>query len=312
MNVTLKQIRAFRALAELKSFTRSAERLGLTQSALSLLIRELEREVEVRLFDRTTRSVELTAAGRELLPYAAKAMTDLEHGLRSTSELAARRRGRVTVATPPIAAAMLVPRAVVEFHARYPGIAVVVQDLAPEEIVSRVRDGLADCGIGPFANTAWEGLDRTSLADGPLILAMPRGHALAAKRAVVWADLLSFPVIAVASVRRDLDRNLPAGLSLEPTYEVSQMVTAIGMVGAGLGIAVVPAWMTPMTRLYDIVTRPVTGPIVSREVSLVTRSGYPLSPAADSFVAHLYEHFRRLPAIAWAENAAPVPRRGRA
>jgi DNA-binding transcriptional LysR family regulator len=294
MNITLKQIRAFRALAELGSFTRAAERLHVTQSSLSVLIRELEAELELRLFHRTTRNVELTDAGREFLPFVTKALADLEHAVLNTRELAARERGRVTIATPPIAAAVLLPPAIAGFRARYPGMSVVLQDLPPEQVVSHVRSGLADCGIGPFDNAVGTDLQRAPLVSSSLMVICPPTHPLAGKARVTWNDVPNYALIAIASVRRDLDRKLPLGRSIRPTYEVVQMVTAIGMVGAGLGIAIVPSWMEPMTRLYDIVMRPVTGPTISREISVLTRRDYMLSPAAESFVAHMKKHLKLL------------------
>lgn len=116
MNVTLRQIHAFLAAADLGNFTRAAERLNMTQPALSLAIRELETELGIRLFDRTTRRVELTQVGAELSHSARKLIDDLELAMRNARDLAERKRGRIVVAAPPLLAAMILPGAIVDYR----------------------------------------------------------------------------------------------------------------------------------------------------------------------------------------------------
>src|SRR4029077_12443055 len=101
MNITLRQLRGFRLVAELGSFTRAAQRLKVAQPALSLGIRDLETELNLRLFDRTTRKVELTAAGLEFLQSVDKLISDLDHAVKNAQDWTDRKRGRFVVAAPP-------------------------------------------------------------------------------------------------------------------------------------------------------------------------------------------------------------------
>ena len=126
MNVTIKQLQAFLAVAELGNFTRAAERLRVAQPALSQHVRELETELALRLFDRTTRRVELTAGGREFRSAATKILAELEHAVRNAHDLAEHKRGRITIAAPPLLAAVILPRAIAEFHARNSGVQIVL------------------------------------------------------------------------------------------------------------------------------------------------------------------------------------------
>ena len=126
MAITLRQIQAFLAVAELGTFTKAAERLHMAQPALSQLVRELEHELGIRLFDRTTRRVELTEGGREFQGASAKIVHDLELAIQNANDLAERRRGRITVAAPPLLAAAILPEAIAEMRERYPGIRIAL------------------------------------------------------------------------------------------------------------------------------------------------------------------------------------------
>jgi DNA-binding transcriptional LysR family regulator len=148
MNINLHQLRIFVAVARLGNFTRAAERLSLSQPSLSLHIRQLEQDLRVRLFDRSTRSVVLTRAGEDFLPTAERLLEDFQSAIASVTDLAARRRGRVTVAVLPSIAAELLPRAIALLRLRHPDITVALRDDVAEHIPARVRGGEADFGLG--------------------------------------------------------------------------------------------------------------------------------------------------------------------
>lgn len=297
MNITLRQLRAFLAVAEDGSFTGAAARLHITQSAASALIRELETEMGLRLFDRTTRRVEPTDAGREFQASAARILGDLDHAVDDAHALAERRRGRVTIAAPPLLAAAMLPAAVGEFGRRFPAMRVVVRDLRTDEIVAAVAGGGADCGIGTFAPGSEE-IEQSELMADTLMLFCRRDHPLAGGR-VRWSDLRGQPQIALtreSGVRALVDRTLAAeGVAGEPAFEVTQMITTIAMIEAGLGIAVLPAYARAFARLYRIVSRPIDAPRVSRPISFIRRRGRSLSPAASSLLEVLRAHVAQDP-----------------
>ncbi len=307
MNLSLRQLEGFLAVAQLSSFTRAAERLHLTQSAVSVLVRELESQLSVRLFDRTTRAVTLTDAGRELYPFAEKALAELQAGIDNTRELLAKKRGRVVLAAPPLIASHLLPPAISRFREVYPGIAVVLRDLLTDEILTRVSSGEVDFGIGTFHRLE-EGLESQTLATDSLILVAPRGHRLTRKRKPRWKDLDGEPLIALdrhSSLRHLIDRTLEAaGCKGRPAYEVSFITTAIGMVEAGLGVSLLPSYILLSTRNFRVETRPMADPVVEREISIVTRAGKSLSPAGESFAAFVRNHVRE-------SLAAAIPLRRR-
>ena len=196
MSVTLKQIRAFVCVAQAGSFTTAASQLHLTQSAVSVLISELEAEFGLRLFDRTTRLVQLTDAGRDFYPVAEKILADLHNALLSSKELVAKKRGRVSIAATPLMASILLPKVIGEYTAMYPNISVTLQDSLAGLIQQKVRDGTADFGIGTFERAGRELIAEPFMAD-TLVLACPAGHPLAGKASVTWRALAGHPFISL-------------------------------------------------------------------------------------------------------------------
>ena len=142
MNVTLRQLRAFVAVAQLGSFSAAAVRLHLTQSALSMLVRSLEDEIGVPLFVRTTRSVKLTDAGRDFLPLAEQMLVDLHNAVADTRARAERARGRIVVAVTPTFASTMLPPLLSRYRAEHPDVQVVLRDdVSPSQIRRLVQDG---------------------------------------------------------------------------------------------------------------------------------------------------------------------------
>jgi LysR family transcriptional regulator, carnitine catabolism transcriptional activator len=308
MNLTLKQVRAFLTVAQAGSFTGAANRLHLTQSAVSVLISELEGVFGLRLFDRTTRLVQLTEAGREFQPVAVKVLSELQGAISSSRELAAQKRGRVAVAATPLMSSLLIPGAIARYAELQPGIKVVLHDTPAGEIQPKVRDGEVDFGIGTFGRSARELMAEPLMTD-TLVLVCPVGHPLAARRQVPWRELSGQPFIALThdnSVGQLINEALGgAGVDMHPAYEVAHLWTVVGMVDAGLGVAVLPSYATPIAQMYRIRTVPLVEPSIRRETSFLTRRGVMLSPAAAGFREFFKQYVSQ-----WESRTRPV--RGKA
>lgn len=295
MNITLKQIRAFVTVAQAGSFTAAANLLHLTQSAVSVLISELEQQLDLRLFDRTTRQVQLNDAGRDFYPVAEKVLADLQTAILSSKDLVSKKRGRVTVATTPLMASILLPKAIAQYTAIYPGVSVVVHDTLAESIQPKVLGKEADFGVGTFENFG-RGLVTEPLMTDVLVLVCPAGHPLTKKPRVGWADLAGHAFVALTvdnSVGRLIRTCMvDAKVEVNVVCEVSYLATVAGMVGAGLGVAVLPSFAIPITRLYRVQVKKLVQPSIQREISILTRPGQTLSPAAESFKLHLKRHVK--------------------
>ncbi len=216
MNVTLRQLRAFIAVADAQHFTRAGERLDLSQSSVSTLIRELEENLGLRLFDRHTRMLRLTQAGAEILPLARRAMADLDSVLGSAHELSTLGRGRVSIAAASLQAALLLPRLIRQFCIEYPGVKVNVQDVTEHEVIDKVRAGEVDFGLGSSAASQQDIAGRPLLTD-EFVAVMPADHPLARHAELDWRTLQDIPLIGPPpgnAVREQLDLALArAGLA---------------------------------------------------------------------------------------------------
>jgi DNA-binding transcriptional LysR family regulator len=297
MRITLKQIEAFLAVADGGNFSRAAARLQSAQPAVSQAVKELEAILGVRLFDRTTRRVELTDAGREFQASAEKIVEDLGHAITNLNALAERRRGRIRIAAPPLLAAAVLPEAIAEFRREAPGVSVDLIDANTDEIIESVRSGRAECGLGTFP-PGGDQIERLPLARDELMLFCHADAPLATSDRVEWADLAGEPLVTLtrgSGIRLLTEVGFEtAGIGLVPSYEVSHVTTAVALVEAGLGVAVLPTYALTAARNGALAGRPLVAPTMSREIQLVRSSGRSVSPAVAAFTPILRRCVQRL------------------
>jgi DNA-binding transcriptional LysR family regulator len=288
MNFDLGDLRAFIAVAELQSFRAAAETIHLSQPALSRRIDKLEDALGVRLFDRDTRNVELTAVGRDFARKARSLLDDLDAILLGVRDVAANRWGQVALACIPSAVHYFLPSVLREYHARFPRIRVHIIDESANEVLSAVAHGEAELGLG-ITGSDEPIIEFEPLLSEPFVAACHRDHPLARERTVTWGDLgrYDFMTIDKASGNRlvmDLalasKRNRP-----QSCFETRHVSTLVAFVEAGLGVAAVPRLSMPRKGHPLLVSVPILDPEVTRTVGLIRRRGRSLSPAAQ----HLYE-----------------------
>jgi DNA-binding transcriptional LysR family regulator len=291
INVSTRQLRAFIAVAELRNFTRAAERMHLSQPAFSALIRSLEETLDQRLFDRSTRHVDLSTEGRAFEPAARRILAEVEAALLGARDYATRQRGRVAVALLPSLAADWLPPVMAAYPERYPGVELEVADVLSEACIERVRAGTADFALAATRADTPE-LRAESFCSDRFHLVCPRGHPLAAKPDPKPRDLLAYPFIHLSrtsSVRQYLDAAVHP-LQMRTLLEVDQLATVMGMVRAGLGISVVPSLTLFHFQHPDVVTRPLAWRGLVRHIYLVRRRERGLSLAAQSFYEMAMAH----------------------
>lgn len=296
MNVSLPQLKAFAAVARQKSFTRAAAELGLTQSAISRSVRELEEEIDQRLFDRTTRQVELTDAGEHLSQRICHLIEEVEQTLRESHGTGKPCQGTVHIATDPVLSSMSVPMWVAGCRTAWPGIGITLRDRSHECVLQSVRSGEVDFGIASNP-VACDDLYCEPLYMDPLHAVLPAGHPLAARESLGWGELADASVLSLdhnSGVQPAVERALatyhvrPGALQL-----LGHFSAIFGMVAMGLGIGVVPSRTQAAGLAPDAVLRPLR-PQVNNNVMLVRRKSRSLKPNAaavwDNLRGQEYEH----------------------
>jgi DNA-binding transcriptional LysR family regulator len=291
INFDLNDLLAFRAVAELGNFRKAAETVHLSQPAFSRRIDKLEQALGVRLLERTTRRVSLTAVGREFERKVRELLDELDSTLLGIRGSSAIRMGVVTVACVPSTVNYFLSKVIREYHVRCPRVRVRVLDAGANEVLAAVSRGEADFGVN-FIGAQEGDLDFAPLAEERFVAACRRDHPIARLRRVTWAQLSAHEMIAVSQSsgnRLLLDQAL-AGVPGRPQsiYETQHITTALGLVEAGLGVAVVPSMAMPEADHPLLVSVPLVDPIVTRRVGLIRRRGRNLSPTAQQ----LYDLFR--------------------
>ena len=243
MDVSLRQVRSFLAVARVKSFTGAASVLHLTQPALTVQIRRLEEALGVTLFDRDTRSVELTRVARDLLPPFERALQDFDAAVGSARDIATQARGIVRLAALPSVAAGILPDAILQFRQQRPNVMFDLRDVIAGQVLTLVQSEQVDFGVMGGAIKAVD-VETVFEAQDRLHVVYPKGHRVARLKKIKPVALSEFPLILMqrdTSVRAVVDAGFQAaGLIPKATCEAIYMMTAVGMVRAGLGLTILP------------------------------------------------------------------------
>ncbi|MBI5259723.1 MAG: LysR family transcriptional regulator [Burkholderiales bacterium] len=309
INWSVKELDVFIALADTLNYRRAAERTHMTQPGVSGVIARLEQSLEARLFDRTTRSVQLTAAGQALLAQVRVLRAQVDVAAASVRELRALRHGRVRLAALPSLACAVVPAAFARFAADHPQVRLELRDVLSGPALDLVRTGEVDFAL-TAAHPDYADLDSTPLAADRFVLLLPPAHPLAAStRPLGWAEVAALDHVSMpapASVRQYAEAALlECGIRFAPKYEVEHLASIGAMVAAGLGVAALPELAARVCRSAPLVQRPLVAPDMRRPLSLITQRGRSLSPAASRMVELLQQALRQLTAPA-ARGAGPV------
>lgn len=281
-----RQLRAFLTLADQRNFTRAANLSHLSQPAFSALIRTLEDALGTRLFDRDTRSVQLTPEGKLFETAAQRLLDDMNGAIADLADHVERRKGRVRIAALPSLAAGWLPAVLAEFMATWPGIRVDLDDALSDACIARVRSGAADFALASSGEGTVADSDLLSrkLCSDRFHLVCRTDHPLATEPKLTARKLAPWPFIQMArhsSVRQSLDAALHP-LRMNAVFEVEHLATVMGLVEAGLGISVVPALTLFHFRRDTLATRPLPVASLTRTVNIVQRREGSLSVAAQT------------------------------
>jgi DNA-binding transcriptional LysR family regulator len=220
MNPTMRQLEALVLVYRLCSITKAAAELRVTQSAISLLIRQIEENFQLKLFDRTTRALHPTAACREAIPAAERILSSARGLSQHMRDLVEVRTGRIAVAVSAGVASALLPRILVRYRSRYPEVKIDLFDIAPDELLPFVTASHAEFGIGSFENDGTSEARIETLMQSPLSAIGIKDGRFEKRRRLTWDDLAARDLIAMrrgTRIRTQIDDALAqTGQALKP------------------------------------------------------------------------------------------------
>jgi len=293
MNLSLRQLKAFLQVARLRSFTRAAEQLHMTQAGLSSLIQDLEGQLDSRLFDRTTRAVSLTAAGLQFHPAAEQSVVLLEGAAETIGRMEDSARQTLSVGTTPVIASSLMPGACREFARRHPNVTVRIHDVERNQLQALVETGQVDVGFGVFFKPT-AGLERQPIFLCDLVCIAPPdmelGQRMTSKPlpAVPWSTLQRVPLLGLPTdnpIQQLIDSHLACiGRSNEPRPTFAHFQTILEMVEAGFGAAILPSFAVAAARRLKLRAATLCEPVVPVDYYQINLKGKARAESEAAFV----------------------------
>jgi DNA-binding transcriptional LysR family regulator len=278
-----RQLLAVLAIADYGSFIAAAAFLKTSQPALTRTIKRIEDVLGVSLFERTTRRVQLTLAGREFVAVAERVLNDLRISVRGMRDLADQQRGQVIVASIESVANGLLPRIIAEYHTAWPAIELHVREGVHGAVLGDIRSGVADLGI-TFVDELPDTIAMVPLGREVFHAMVPRQHPLAPSPGLTMTQIAREPLVSLSNdsrTRRAIDAAASKqGITLRHAVTVTQLATVMSLVRAGLGVAIVPAGAIESFNTDGLKTLPIIGPTLSRNLGLITLKEREPTPAA--------------------------------
>lgn len=288
--VTLRQLEAFIAVADLRSFTAAGDRIGLTGSAVSQLVAELEATIGFRVFDRSTRKVNLSSAGRDFISSAQTVVRHMHVAESAAADVRNRAAGVVRVGAPLVIAGSILPAAIREFNKERPKVVVRIRDTAVDSLIESMESADLDLAVGPDRVTG-KTVSRLPVFDSPWVLWCAASHPLASRRSLRWKDLHGTTLVAAG---RDHERsvaqmhvNAPDGERVHPVDVVDNITTALGLAAQDVAVTLAPAYVGVLASRLGLVMRRVTEPETIRQVCIYQSTVRSVPPSADAFAEFL-------------------------
>jgi len=295
MKLDTAGLQAFVAIADSGSFRKAGDLLSLSQTGMSRRLQQLETQLGVKLLDRTTRVVNLTPVGAAFLPKARQLIREFEDAMLELRDVKRHSRGAVVISCVITAALEFLPDLLQRYARRFPGNRVKILDSASPEVSEAVLQGRAEFGVNVVTRRHPE-LETLTLSNDPFVLMCRDDHPLATRQKVRWQELEKHEVISLgrgsgseAILNYAVTR---LKLNLRGSLEAQHASTALALVAAGAGVAVLPR-MTRRKGTYPRIRLiPMVEPAVERELAIIKRRGATLSPAAEALYAMVCDAFR--------------------
>jgi DNA-binding transcriptional LysR family regulator len=246
----IRQLEHFVAAAEEGHFTRAADRSNIVQSGLSASIRSLEQELGTRLFDRTTRRVELTESGRALLPEARRVLGAAGAAQEAVAGVEGLRRGTLTIGILQSMPSVRLPALLARFHADHPGVDIRLRQAGTRRMLEEVREGRLELAFAALPASSAPGLFARDLVSEAMMLACAKTHPLAKRDSIALSALGDESFVDFYpdwGIRIEADAAFAAaGVDRHLAFEVNDLSTLIDLVANDLGVAILPRSLAPL------------------------------------------------------------------
>jgi len=292
MNISGRLIDAFLALEETRRFAIAAERCHVSSSAFSQMITRLEEKIGVRLFDRDTRNVSLTAEGEIFSKGAHRIANEIANSIAELRDRASCSVGRVSIAAPPSLAASWLPRQMAEFKKDHPGIQLQLHDVVSDHCIEMVASGEVDFGLNARSTHAKE-FDSVLLAQEGMFLICQEDYVLGKRKSIKLKELTGCTMINMVrsgSVWQQMQELLKAVDVKDSGFEVSQFGTLAGLVANGFGVSIVPYFAVHLCKLPGLVAIPIQDRTAVRPIYMLKRKNRSLSAAAEAMWLKLVQN----------------------
>jgi DNA-binding transcriptional LysR family regulator len=305
MNISSRQLKAFLLTARLGNFTRAAEIMHITQAGLSVMMRELEVQLDARLFDRTTRTVTLTGAGEKFLPAAIRALDEIEDAAAQINAIGEKARHTLRIAATPFVASNLLPPICRQFRSSFPEVKIQLVDCALKQVHTLVESGEVDLGFGFFFKAA-RGIERTLLHSFQLMQVTPDdGAPHAGAGTASWSALSNATLIALPAdnpIQQLVETHLaPIRPRHEEKSAFNYFETLIAMAASGMGTTILPSLAMLACQRYKVRCDLLVEPKVALGLYQISKRGRSKTPAMAEFTDTLIS---ALPGLMGSDNLA--------
>jgi len=297
MHFTFRQLEAFLAVADTGSFTKAADHLSLTPSAVSQLVGELESMLAYKLFDRSTRKVALSPAGQAFIPSVRTLARQVNEARTIAMDIRLQAAGVVRIAAPMVVASVMLPRLIASYKVRRPKVSVRLVDSQVDSLVAKVVSREVDLAVGPDRPIGPE-VERVGLYPSAWVVWCAPTHKFAKSHQIRWADLGKAEMVAAgrdhAIHLATMMRAVPDKARVTPVQVVDNISTALGLAATGLYYTISPSYVEAMAKPLGLAMRTIVDPVLSLEMSLFRPADRALSPAAAGFAQYVESALREI------------------
>lgn len=272
-NLSAREMLAVKTVADYGSFNAAAITLNISQPVLTRTVQRVEAQLGITLFDRNTRSVEITEAGKEFVALSERVLNDMQIYMQAIEQRSDQKRGQVVISSVMSVACTVLPKIIARYKQSHPGVDLYIYEGVHGNVIENVRSSVADFGL-TYLDDISPMFEEKPLSTEAFHVVLSKGHSLQKRKQIAWEALKNEQLISLPAdsrTRRLIDATATtSGFQLRHNITVTQFTSMMQFVADGVGIAIVPEGSLAGALNIGLATRPLVQPKVSRVLGLVT------------------------------------------